>query len=88
MLQMKKLLPKVYKIKQRLKSKSLVILVDSFTMLQRYIPGIPRNILDYLMTLTKPTTVIYTNPMGLAQNLTASDNTVAIRIVKTIFVIN
>jgi len=72
----------IYKIKQRLKSKSLVVLVDGFTMLQRYIPGIPRAILDYLITLTKPTTVIYTNPMGLAQNLIASDNTVAIRIVK------
>ncbi|MFK5890808.1 MAG: L-threonylcarbamoyladenylate synthase [Flavobacteriaceae bacterium] len=75
----------VYKIKQRLKSKSLVVLVDGFAMLQRYIPGIPRAILDFLMTLTKPITVIYTNPMGLAQNLIASDNTVAIRIVKKDF---
>lgn len=75
----------IYKIKKRSKNKSLVVLVDSFTMLQRYIPGIPRNILDFLMTLTKPTTVIYTNPMGLAQNLIAQDNTVAIRIVKKDF---
>jgi len=72
----------IYKIKQRSESKSLIVLVDSFAMLQRYIPGIPRTILDFLMNLTRTTTVIYTNPMGLSQNVIASDNTVAIRIVK------
>lgn len=73
---------KIFTIKQREESKYLIVLVDSFTMLQLYIPGIPRNILDYLLTLTKPTTVIYTNPMGFAQNIVAQDNTVAVRIVK------
>jgi len=73
---------KIFRIKQREENKNLIVLVDSFTMLQRYIPGIPRNILDFLITLTEPTTVIYTNPMGFAQNIVAQDNTVAIRIVK------
>jgi L-threonylcarbamoyladenylate synthase len=72
----------IYKIKQRSESKSLIVLVDGFAMLQRYIPGIPSVILDFLRNRTKSTTVIYTNPMGLAQNVIASDNTVAIRIVK------
>ena len=31
---------------------------------------------------TRPTTIIYNNPKGLAKNVVASDNTVAIRIVK------
>lgn len=73
---------KIYDIKQRAESKSLIILVDSFAMLQRYIPGIPSVILDFLKTVKKSATVIYNNPMGLAQNVVASDNTVAIRIVK------
>jgi len=72
----------IYKIKQRSESKSLIVLVDGFAMLQRYIPGIPSAILDFLMAKEKSTTVIYTNPMGLAQNIIAQDNTVAIRIVK------
>ena len=77
-----KIVAKVFTVKQRDESKSLVILVDSFAMLQRYVPAIPNVILDFLKTVKKPTTIIYNNPMGLAQNIIASDNTVAIRIVK------
>jgi len=81
----KKAVAKVYKLKQRTESKSLIVLVDGFIMLQRYIPGIPKAIINFLKNVKKPTTVIYTNPMGLAQNLIAPDNTVAIRIVKEEF---
>lgn len=77
-----KTVAKVFAVKQRNESKSLIILVDGFAMLQRYVPAIPSTTLDVLKALTKSTTVIYDNPLGLAQNVIASDNTVAIRIVK------
>ena len=71
---------KVYEIKQRSESKSLIILVDGIEMLQQYIPSISKEILELLSSAVKPTTIIYNNPVGLAKNVVASDTTVAIRI--------
>lgn len=71
---------KVFKIKQRSESKSLIILVDGVEMLQQYIPSISDEVLNVLNTAINPTTIIYNNPVGLAKNVVASDNTVAIRI--------
>lgn len=76
---------KVFKIKQRAESKSLIILVDGIEMLKKYIPTISNKILDILNNTIKPTTIIYNNPIGLAKNVVASDNTVAIRIVQNEF---
>ncbi|MDD3721370.1 MAG: L-threonylcarbamoyladenylate synthase [Lutibacter sp.] len=76
---------KVFKIKQRAESKSLVILVDSFEMLQKYIPKVSKAVLELLSKTTNPTTIIYNNPIGLAKNVVAADNTVAIRIVQNEF---
>ena len=76
---------KVFKIKQRVESKSLIILVDSIEMLKQYIPNIPNAVILLLKTTTKPTTIIYNNPIGLAKNVVSSENTVAIRIVKSEF---
>lgn len=76
---------KIYSIKQREQSKSLIILVDSFDMLQKYITEIPKEIKYFLANESKPTTVIYNNPIDLAINTIANDNTIAIRIVKNTF---
>lgn len=76
---------KVYKIKRRDESKSLVVLVDSLQMLQQYVGDIPRKAKQVLKTAIKPTTIIYNNPKGLARNVTAKDNTVAIRIIQDEF---
>jgi len=76
---------KVFDIKQRSESKSLIILVDSLEMLKQYIDEIPCNIIKILEKFHKPTTVIYKKPIGLANNVMASDNTVAIRVVQDKF---
>lgn len=76
---------KVFEIKQRSESKSLVILVDGFEMLQKYIPKVPKAVLELLSKTTNPTTIIYDNPVGLAKNVVAADNTVAIRMVQNEF---
>ena len=75
----------IFKIKQRSESKSLVVLVDGLDMLQQYVAEIPDNLEIVLKTIKKPTTIIYKNPVGLAVNVMASDNTVAIRIVEDEF---
>ncbi len=76
---------KVYEIKKRDESKSLIILVDSIEMLQTYIPNIPKSALELIKNATKPTSIIYKNPIGLANNVIADDNSVAIRIVQDEF---
>lgn len=76
---------KIFHIKKREESKSLVILVNNIEMLRRYVGEIPTILIDLLKEGTKPTTVIYENPKGLAKNVIANDNTVAIRIAQDEF---
>lgn len=71
---------KIYQLKNREESKSLIILVDSIEMLKKYVGNIPKKALEILKTSKKPTTIIYNGPKGLAPNTIASDNTIAIRI--------
>lgn len=71
---------KIYALKNREESKSLVVLVSSIEMLKRYIQEIPQKALELIKEIAKPTTIIYQNPLGLAENMIASDNSVAIRI--------
>jgi len=76
---------KIYDIKQRSESKSLIILVDGLEMLREYVESISEEVITLLEASKKPTTIIYNNPKNLAKNVIASDNTVAIRIVQNDF---
>lgn len=81
----KKAVQKVYELKKREESKALIILVSSMHMLKKYV-SVPKKALEIIKKSTKPTTIIYKNPKGLAQNLTnKEDNTIAIRIVQDDF---
>jgi L-threonylcarbamoyladenylate synthase len=81
----KDVVERIFKIIKRSESISLIILVDSIEMLQKYIPKIPDKVLNFIKTISKPTTIIYKNLIGLASNVIASDNTIAIRIVRQNF---
>jgi L-threonylcarbamoyladenylate synthase len=76
---------KIFKLKKREESKSLVILVSSVEMLQKHVKEVPKQVLELLKNSEKPTTIIYSNPQGLAFNTIASDSTIAIRIPKHTF---
>ncbi|MDV7187322.1 L-threonylcarbamoyladenylate synthase [Lutibacter sp. TH_r2] len=82
-----KAVQKIFTIKKRSESKSLIILVSCIKMLQKYIPNISSEVLVLLKTVKKPTSIIYSNPVGLAKNVIAEDNTVAIRIPQNDFCI-
>jgi L-threonylcarbamoyladenylate synthase len=71
---------KIYALKNREESKALICLVSDTRMLERFIEEIPEVAYDLLEATDKPTTIIYDNPVGIAKNLVASDNTLAIRI--------
>jgi len=76
---------KVFDIKKRSNSKSLVVLVNSFEMLQHYVGELSPFVTKLVKNTMNPTTFVYNNPINLAKNVIANDNTVAIRIIKNEF---
>ena len=75
---------KVYELKKRSESKSLIVLVSSISMLKKHVT-VPQSVIELLKKSKKPTTIIYENPKGFAKNAIASDGTIAIRVVQDAF---
>ncbi|HAI16989.1 MAG TPA: translation factor Sua5, partial [Xanthomarina gelatinilytica] len=71
---------KVFKLKQRHDSKALICLVADDRMLKKYVKKIPDAAFDIMDIEDNPITIIYDEPLNLAKNLIAEDNTIAIRI--------
>ena len=71
---------KIYSIKKRAESKSLVTLVNDMDMIGRYIREIPQIAIELLEVNDAPMTIIYPGAIGLAKNVVAEDGTVGIRI--------
>jgi L-threonylcarbamoyladenylate synthase len=76
---------KIYALKQRKETKSMVCLVNNIDMLKTYIDAIPVTATNTIKKSQKPTTIIYNNPKGVAKNLVTNDNTLAIRVVNNVF---
>ncbi len=76
---------KVYDLKQRENSKALICLVANDAMLERHLTSVPDIAYDILDIATKPTTIVYDQPKGIAPNLIATDNSLAIRVTKNKF---
>ncbi|NNK82133.1 MAG: threonylcarbamoyl-AMP synthase [Flavobacteriaceae bacterium] len=73
---------RIYELKQRTESKSMISLVSDFKMLNQYIEEVPEVAYDIIKYAQKPTTVIYDRPLRVAENLIAEDNTLAIRVIR------
>ncbi|MCH2490936.1 MAG: threonylcarbamoyl-AMP synthase [Flavobacteriales bacterium] len=76
---------KIYALKQRAESKSLICLVNDFKMLNQFVEEVPEVAYDILKYAAKPTTIIYDDPIRVAENLIAQDNSLAIRVTKDDF---
>ena len=76
---------KVFKLKQRSDQKALICLVNDFKMLNQYVENVPEVAYDILKYAQKPTTIIYDQPIRVAENLVAEDNSLAIRVTKDKF---
>ena len=76
---------KVFKLKQRSDEKSLICLVHDFRMLNEYVENVPEVAYDILKFAKKPTTIIYDDPIRVAENIIAADNSLAIRVTKDEF---
>ena len=68
---------KIYKLKQRADSKSMLVLLDSENRLQQYIHEIPDAAWQLLDVADKPLTIIYPGAKNLAQNLIAEDGSIS-----------
>jgi len=73
---------KVYRLKEREKDKSLIILLENDHKLSSYIKEIPEVAYQLIEYADKPLTIIYSGAKNLAPNLIAEDGSIGIRIVK------
>ena len=71
---------KVYQLKNREDSKALICLVANQAMLERHIEEVPDVAYDLIDLAEKPITIVFDQPKGIAKNLIAEDNTLAIRV--------
>jgi L-threonylcarbamoyladenylate synthase len=76
---------KIYEIKNRAETKSMIVLVAEEKDVLKYIAHPDMRVFDYLQQLQKPTTVIYDGAIGLADNLIGPDGSIALRIVQDTF---
>lgn len=75
---------RIYELKKRNDAKALIGLVGSKEKLEHYVGPIPKEIEPYLES-ERPTTIIYSNPKGLAKNMLSNEQTIALRIPKNPF---
>lgn len=76
---------RIFKLKKRSDKKSMICLVSDFKMLNTYVEQVPEVAYDILKYAAKPTTIIYDDPIRVAENLIAEDNSLAIRVTKDVF---
>lgn len=76
---------KIYALKQREETKSMIVLMNAEKMMYSVFKDIPEVAWQILDLSEKPTTLILDNPRNIAQNLIAPDKTLGVRIIKEPF---
>ncbi|WP_284651939.1 L-threonylcarbamoyladenylate synthase [Flavobacterium terrisoli] len=76
---------KIYALKQREETKSMIVLMNGEKMMYNVFKEIPEVAWQILDLSEKPTTLILDNPRNVAANIIAEDKTLGVRIVKEPF---
>lgn len=76
---------KIYEIKEREDSKSMLVLIDDASRILSYINIMPEIAWDLIELTDKPLTIIYPGAKNLAANLVSENNTIGIRVTSEIF---
>ena len=76
---------KIYALKQREESKSMIVLMNGEKMMYNVFKEIPETAWQIMDLSEKPTTLILDNPRNVAPNIIAEDKTLGIRLVKEPF---
>ena len=77
-----KAVERIFMLKRRADSKSMLTLTNDIESLYRILKNVPRTALDLIEVATDPLTIIYDSPVGIAPNLLAPDGSLGIRITK------
>ncbi len=80
-----KAVQKIYKLKKRVESKSLIVLLGSPAKLHEYVKKIPETAYDLIEQFPEPLTIVFSGARNLAKNVIAKDGSIAIRIVRSAF---
>ncbi|MBE9468569.1 MAG: threonylcarbamoyl-AMP synthase [Bacteroidetes bacterium] len=76
---------KVFSLKKRSDSKSLIILIDNINHISKYADSVPDIAYDLIEYSEKPVTIIFEKAKNLAKNLISIDESIAIRVTKDEF---
>lgn len=76
---------RVYRLKKRIDSKSMLVLLDSEAKLSYYLDEVPSLAFDLIEMSQKPLTIVYDKARNVAPNLVAEDGSLGIRITKEEF---
>ncbi|GAA4322982.1 L-threonylcarbamoyladenylate synthase [Flaviaesturariibacter amylovorans] len=76
---------RIYALKQRPDSKSMIVLVGEERDILQYIAAPDLAAFTFMQEQERPTTVIFDGAVGLPDNLVAADGSIAIRIVRDPF---
>lgn len=76
---------RIYQLKQRDDSKSLIILLAEVKDIFKYVANPHPDIVGMVKGFEKPTTVIYEQAIGLPDNLVNADGSIAIRVTRDPF---
>jgi L-threonylcarbamoyladenylate synthase len=71
---------KIYAIKNRVDSKSMLVLMENAALIERYVTEVPDIAYDLIELTDKPLTIIFDGAKSLAKNLIAEDGSVGIRV--------
>lgn len=76
---------RIYKLKQRAETQSMICLVNSEKMIYNVFKDIPEVAWQIWDTADKPTTIVLDKPRNVAKNLVNADQSLGVRIVKDPF---
>jgi len=81
-----KAVERIYQIKKRSDSKSMLVLADSPAMVQYYVNDMPDVAWELIESTSTPLTIIYDNAKNFAKNLLADDGSIGIRVANDKFI--
>ena len=76
---------RIFDLKQREDSKSMIILVAEEKDILQYVAAPDLAVFDFIEKQARPTTIIFEHAIGLPDNLVSEDGSIAIRIVQDNF---
>lgn len=76
---------RIFSIKKREDSKSMLVLMENPALLDRYVDDVPEIAWDLIEITSTPLTIIYPGAKNLARGLVAEDGTIGIRFTKEKF---